>query len=126
MSVAVYPGSFDPITEGHLDIIKRAAKVFDRVIIISSIILLVSIIIFGIYLAIIGVFENVKVIIAYLCSLGSLIFLAAKYIYGWHDYYKSGATSPTKLIGSIIRNFIISIIFLILIGIAIIVYKVIV
>ena len=32
MSVAVYPGSFDPITNGHLDIIERAAKVFDRVV----------------------------------------------------------------------------------------------
>ena len=27
---AVYPGSFDPITKGHLDIIKRSAKMFDR------------------------------------------------------------------------------------------------
>ena len=32
MNVAVYPGSFDPITNGHLDIIERAAKVFDRVV----------------------------------------------------------------------------------------------
>jgi pantetheine-phosphate adenylyltransferase len=31
-SVAVYPGSFDPITNGHLDIVERATKVFDRVI----------------------------------------------------------------------------------------------
>jgi pantetheine-phosphate adenylyltransferase len=30
---AVYPGSFDPITYGHIDIIKRAAKLFDEVII---------------------------------------------------------------------------------------------
>lgn len=30
MSKAIYPGSFDPITEGHLDIIKRAAKIFDE------------------------------------------------------------------------------------------------
>ena len=29
MSNAIYPGTFDPITEGHLDIIKRAAKTFD-------------------------------------------------------------------------------------------------
>ncbi len=28
---AVYPGSFDPVTNGHLDIIKRAAKTFDKV-----------------------------------------------------------------------------------------------
>ena len=33
MSVAVYPGSFDPITNGHVDIIGRAASVFDRVIV---------------------------------------------------------------------------------------------
>ena len=31
--VAVYPGSFDPITNGHLDVIQRAATMFDRVII---------------------------------------------------------------------------------------------
>ena len=30
MSNAVYPGSFDPATKGHLDIIRRAAKMFDR------------------------------------------------------------------------------------------------
>ena len=30
---AVYPGSFDPITLGHLDIIHRAAKLFDRVVV---------------------------------------------------------------------------------------------
>ncbi len=33
MSVAVYPGSFDPITNGHLDIVERAASVFDSVIV---------------------------------------------------------------------------------------------
>ena len=33
MSIAVYPGSFDPITYGHLDIIERSAKVFDKLII---------------------------------------------------------------------------------------------
>jgi pantetheine-phosphate adenylyltransferase len=33
MSVAVYPGSFDPITNGHLDIVARAATVFDRLIV---------------------------------------------------------------------------------------------
>lgn len=32
MKIAVYPGSFDPITYGHLDVIKRATKIFDRVI----------------------------------------------------------------------------------------------
>lgn len=33
MRVAVYPGSFDPITEGHLDIITRASKIYDKVIV---------------------------------------------------------------------------------------------
>ena len=31
--IAVYPGSFDPITNGHLDVIERAAKMFDRIIV---------------------------------------------------------------------------------------------
>jgi pantetheine-phosphate adenylyltransferase len=33
MRIAVYPGSFDPITNGHIDIAKRALSVFDKVII---------------------------------------------------------------------------------------------
>ena len=33
MKIAVYPGSFDPITNGHLDVIKRSAAVFDKVIV---------------------------------------------------------------------------------------------
>jgi pantetheine-phosphate adenylyltransferase len=33
MSLAVYPGSFDPITNGHLDIVERAAAVFDTVVV---------------------------------------------------------------------------------------------
>ncbi|HKM39340.1 MAG TPA: pantetheine-phosphate adenylyltransferase [bacterium] len=33
MSIAVYPGSFDPVTNGHLDIIQRAARLFDRLIV---------------------------------------------------------------------------------------------
>lgn len=33
MSIAIYPGSFDPVTRGHLDIIKRAAAQFDRLIV---------------------------------------------------------------------------------------------
>lgn len=33
MSIAVYPGSFDPITNGHLDIIKRSSKIFSKVIV---------------------------------------------------------------------------------------------
>ena len=33
MRIAVYPGSFDPITNGHLDVVRRAARVFDRVVV---------------------------------------------------------------------------------------------
>ena len=33
MKKAIYPGSFDPITNGHLDIIERSSKVFDEVIV---------------------------------------------------------------------------------------------
>jgi len=33
MTIAVYPGSFDPVTNGHLDIIHRAAKVFDKLVV---------------------------------------------------------------------------------------------
>lgn len=33
MRTAVYPGSFDPVTNGHLDIIRRAAKMVDKVIV---------------------------------------------------------------------------------------------
>jgi pantetheine-phosphate adenylyltransferase len=33
MSVAVYPGSFDPVTNGHLDILARATAVFDQVVV---------------------------------------------------------------------------------------------
>ena len=33
MSIAVYPGSFDPVTYGHLDIIKRSIRVFDKLVI---------------------------------------------------------------------------------------------
>lgn len=33
MTIAIYPGSFDPVTWGHLDIIRRAAKVVDKLII---------------------------------------------------------------------------------------------
>ena len=31
MSIALFPGSFDPLTNGHLDIIRRASKMFDTV-----------------------------------------------------------------------------------------------
>ena len=33
MRIAIYPGSFDPLTNGHLDVAQRAAKLFDRVIV---------------------------------------------------------------------------------------------
>lgn len=36
MRTAVYPGSFDPVTKGHLDIIERSSKLFDRVIVVAS------------------------------------------------------------------------------------------
>ena len=31
--IAVYPGTFDPVTYGHIDLIKRASKIFDKVIV---------------------------------------------------------------------------------------------
>lgn len=37
MRTAIYPGSFDPITKGHLDVLKRAADIFDKVIIVVSV-----------------------------------------------------------------------------------------
>lgn len=37
MKTAIYPGSFDPITKGHLDVLKRAADIFDKVIIVVSV-----------------------------------------------------------------------------------------
>ena len=36
-TIAVYPGTFDPITNGHVDIIKRALRLFDRVVIAIAI-----------------------------------------------------------------------------------------
>ena len=36
MKIAVYPGTFDPITNGHLDIIKRASQIFDHIIVSVS------------------------------------------------------------------------------------------
>lgn len=36
MKIAVYPGSFDPITNGHLDILERASRVFDKVIVLVA------------------------------------------------------------------------------------------
>ena len=37
MKVAVYPGSFDPITNGHLEILRRALNIFDKVIMLVAI-----------------------------------------------------------------------------------------
>ena len=36
MTIAIYPGSFDPITKGHIDILKSGAEIFDKVIIAVS------------------------------------------------------------------------------------------
>lgn len=33
MTVALYPGRFDPVTNGHVDIVRRAAKIFDQVVV---------------------------------------------------------------------------------------------
>ena len=33
MKIAIYPGSFDPVTNGHIDVIERALKIFDKVIV---------------------------------------------------------------------------------------------
>ena len=37
MSIAIYPGSFDPVTLGHLNIIKRASACFDKVIVCTMV-----------------------------------------------------------------------------------------
>ncbi len=36
MRIAVYPGSFDPITYGHIDVLERALNIFDKVILTVS------------------------------------------------------------------------------------------
>ncbi len=36
MRVAIYPGTFDPLTNGHLDIVERAARLFDRLIVLVA------------------------------------------------------------------------------------------
>ena len=33
MTVAVYPGTFDPMTNGHVDLVRRASRIFDRVVV---------------------------------------------------------------------------------------------
>jgi len=37
MKTAIYPGSFDPVTNGHMDIIKRAAMLFDHVVVLVAV-----------------------------------------------------------------------------------------
>jgi len=37
MKIAVYPGTFDPIHNGHIDLLERASKMFDKIIIVISI-----------------------------------------------------------------------------------------
>ena len=37
MKIAVYPGSFDPVTKGHLDIIERASSIFDKVVVVAMV-----------------------------------------------------------------------------------------
>ena len=34
MKTAIYPGSFDPVTNGHLDIIQRASKMFEKLVVV--------------------------------------------------------------------------------------------
>ena len=36
MKVAIYPGTFDPITYGHIDVIKKSLKIFDRVVVATT------------------------------------------------------------------------------------------
>ena len=36
MSTAVYPGTFDPITYGHIDVIKKSLKIFDKLIVATT------------------------------------------------------------------------------------------
>ena len=36
MKTAIYPGTFDPITLGHIDVIKKALKIFDKVVVATT------------------------------------------------------------------------------------------
>ena len=36
MKIAIYPGTFDPITFGHIDVIKKSLKIFDRLIVATT------------------------------------------------------------------------------------------
>ena len=37
MKIAIYAGSFDPITKGHIDVVERASKIFDKVILLIAV-----------------------------------------------------------------------------------------
>tara|TARA_Y100000389_G_scaffold16484_1_gene14544 strand:- start:1043 stop:1252 length:210 start_codon:yes stop_codon:yes gene_type:complete len=36
MKTAIYPGTFDPITYGHIDVIKKSLKIFDKIIVATT------------------------------------------------------------------------------------------
>ena len=36
MNIAIYPGTFDPITYGHIDVIKKSLNIFDRLIVATT------------------------------------------------------------------------------------------
>ena len=36
MKTAIYPGTFDPITFGHIDVIKKSLKIFDRIVVATT------------------------------------------------------------------------------------------
>ena len=36
MKTAIYPGTFDPVTHGHIDVIKKSLNIFDRVIVATT------------------------------------------------------------------------------------------
>ena len=36
MKIAVYPGTFDPMTYGHIDVIKKSLKIFDKLIVATT------------------------------------------------------------------------------------------
>ncbi len=36
MKTAIYPGTFDPITYGHIDVIKKSLKIFDKVVVAAA------------------------------------------------------------------------------------------
>ena len=40
MKTAIYPGTFDPITYGHIDVIKKSLNIFDKLVVATTIILI--------------------------------------------------------------------------------------